>query len=243
MTTYGIIGNPLSHSFSKKYFTDKFLHLKDQNLIFKEFEIENVNELQKIISANPSLRGLNVTYPFKEKVIDVLNEIDNTANEIGAVNVIKITNGKLKGYNTDIIGFETTLKPLLKTNYNKALILGTGGSAKAVSFVLKKLNINYFFVSRKTTNKFTIKYDELNSFIKEHKLIINTTPLGMYPDVDNCPVLPYESLSDQHLLYDLIYNPKETLFLQKGKRQGATIINGMEMLKKQADAAWHIWNK
>ena len=252
MKLYGLIGYPLEHSFSEKFFSKKF-SMEKINAKYRLFPIDNINLFPKVLENNPTLCGLNVTIPYKEKIIPLLDELDETAKEIGAVNVIKFTlqlpkgreSGKilLRGYNSDIVGFENSFRPLLKPHHNKALILGTGGASKGVAFVLRKMNIDYKFVSR-TPSEGQFSYSELTSeILKEYTLIVNTTPTGTYPKVNECPNIPYSALTENHLLYDLIYNPEETLFLQKGKTQGATIKNGLEMLHGQALEAWRIWNK
>jgi shikimate dehydrogenase len=246
MRKYGIIGFPLSHSFSKRYFQNKFKAENIRDAEFDIFPIENISSITDIINNNPELNGFSVTIPHKESIIPYLNEIDETAHKIGAVNCVKVThkNNKsiLKGYNTDCIGFEETLKPLLKPFHKKALILGTGGASKAVAYTLNKLAIEFQFVSRFKTNK-TITYDQVDAnCINEHLLIVNTTPLGMFPNINNYPLLKYELLSDKHYLYDLIYNPAETKFLEFGKLKNATVTNGEKMLHLQAEEAWRIWN-
>ncbi len=240
---YGLIGKNISYSFSKNYFNQKF---KEENILaeYKNFDMEDIEDLPDVLSHHIDvLKGLNVTIPYKEKIFKYLDEIDLTANKIGAVNTIKIIDKYyLKGFNTDVFGFEKSLTPLLKKQHTKALILGTGGASKAVKFVLKKINIAYTEVSR-NPNAIQLSYSELtNQIIKNHKLIINTTPLGTYPKVELFPDIPYQAISNEHLLYDLIYNPNETSFLSKGKKQGATIKNGLEMLQLQAEKAWEIWN-
>ena len=242
----GLIGYPLSHSFSKKYFTKKFENEGISNCSYELFPIEKIELLPQLIRSQPNLVGLNVTIPYKEMVQAYLDEIDASAALVGAVNTIKIQTGKLKGFNTDVYGFECSLLQKLKEIgldiYNlKALILGTGGAAKAVAYVLKKLHINYQYVSRKKDKAF-LTYQAIDaSIINQYHLIINTTPLGMSPQTDNCPNLPYHVLSPQHLLYDLVYNPPLTLFLKKGIEQKSHIKNGLEMLHLQAEKAWDIW--
>jgi len=246
MPQLGLIGYPLSHSFSKKYFDEKFQKLGLSNFSFSVFSMENVNQFPGLINEHKNLIGLSVTIPHKETVINFLDEVDEVAKEIGAVNCIKITNGKLKGYNTDALGFKQSLRPFLDVNHTKALVFGTGGAAKAVAYVLKKLNIDVWFVTRKKNtdlpNSFT--YEELNEdIVSACKLLVNTTPVGMHPNEHEFPVLPYNAITPQHLAYDLTYNPAETLFLQKAKAQGALISNGYNMLCFQADEAWRIWNE
>ncbi len=240
--SYGLIGYPLAQSFSAAYFSKKFA-AEHIDASFEAFPLADIKEFPALLRELPSLRGLSVTIPHKTSVIPFLDAVDSTAKEIGAVNSICIKNGFTKGYNTDIIGFEQSLRPLLRSHHTHALVLGTGGASKAVCYVLKKLGISYLKVSRSKRDD-TITYDELNpALIQSHTLIINTSPLGMYPVVDACPQLPYPSLGPQHLLYDLIYNPAETKFLLSGKQYGATIKNGLEMLELQAEASWKIWNE
>ena len=245
MKTYGLIGYPLSHSFSQKYFTEKFVREHITDYEFKKFPLEDINNFPALIKNNPSLCGLSVTIPHKQNVMKFLDEMDESAKEVGAVNCIKIEQTKskrqkTKGFNTDIFGFQQSLKPLLKRHHNRALILGTGGAAKAVAYILDISKIKFRLVSR-TQNDFL--YPDINQrVIEEYPLIINTTPLGMFPKVNECPNIPYEFLSSKHLLYDLTYNPEESLFLKKGKEKGAQIKNGLEMLHLQAEKAWEIWN-
>ncbi|KQS31686.1 shikimate dehydrogenase [Pedobacter sp. Leaf194] len=246
MKTYGLIGYPLSHSFSKKYFTEKFISEGIKDHQYELFPIENIKSLPDLLVATPSLCGLNVTIPHKVNVLCYLNEIEEAAEKIGAVNCISIKNfdGEtyLKGYNTDAYGFEASLKPLLKSQHTKALVFGDGGAAKAVKYVLEKLGIEYLVVVRKPTPK-AILYSEISSeILKRHKLLINTTPLGMLPNVNTHPEIDYSILNDEYLAYDLVYNPLETAFLTKAKLQGADVKNGLEMLYKQAEKAWCIWN-
>ena len=248
MQKYGLIGYPLKHSFSIGYFNEKFKS-EAIDAEYINFEIPSINDFMEVIEENPQLQGLNVTIPYKEKVIDFLDELDKDTIEIGAVNVIKIIRlpkgkTKLVGYNSDIIGFMQSIEPLLKPHHQKALILGTGGASKAIFHGLKKLGITSTFVSRTKSNDKVLTYGELTTkVIQEHTVIVNCTPVGMYPNEDKYPQIPYELLSPQHLLYDLIYNPDQTLFLRKGAIQGATVKNGLEMLLLQAFAAWEIWNK
>jgi shikimate dehydrogenase len=252
MNLYGLIGYPLTHSFSKKYFTEKFEKENIKNAKYELFEIREVTELQNIIANNPTLKGLNVTIPYKESVIKLLNSVDDSAKKIKAVNVIKISpEGKLTGYNSDYHGFKTSLLNFLPENYKgiNALILGSGGSSKAVKAVLKDLKISYKTVSRKAHNipeeaDDYLLYEQVDdTVINSFHLIINTTPVGMYPNIKDSPFLPYSALTPQHYLFDLIYNPLETLFLLKGKARGARTKGGLEMLHLQAEKAWDIWNK
>lgn len=248
MDKYGLIGYPLKHSFSIGYFNEKF-QAENIDAEYVNFEIPRIEEFMEVIEENPNLCGLNVTIPYKEQVIPYLNDLDKDAAKIGAVNVIKIIpqpKGKLKlvGYNSDIIGFTRSIEPLLQSHHVKALILGTGGASKAVFHGLANLGIKATFVSRTKKNSNVLTYEELTpEVMQNHTVIVNTTPLGMYPKVDFCPNIPYEQLTPNHLLYDLLYNPNETLFMKKGKAQGATVKNGLEMLLLQAFVSWEIWNK
>ncbi|GAB6008074.1 shikimate dehydrogenase family protein [Dysgonomonas reticulitermitis] len=247
MDTYGLIGYPLKHSFSRAFFTEKFTK-EEIYAVYLNFEIENISLFPDIIRSHPSLRGLNVTLPYKQQIIPFLDGIDPRAQAIGAVNVIKISreNGKTKliGYNSDIIGFQSSISPLInKDIHQKALILGTGGASKAVFNGLKALGIESVFVSR-TPKAEQLSYLEIDQdIINNHKVIVNTSPLGTFPNVEDAPNIPYHLLSNNHVLYDLVYNPAESTFLQLGKQQGATIKNGAEMLELQARAAWKIWNE
>jgi len=242
MPVYGLIGYPLTHSFSKKYFTEKFEKLGLTDCRYENYSIATISELKKILASNPSLKGLNVTIPYKEAVLPLLNEKSEVVKKISACNCIRIVDDKLQGFNTDTIGFEKTLLTKLKPHHQKALILGTGGAAKAVEFVLNKLGIGFKYVSRKPSVRH-FSYEQLTStLIREYSLIVNTTPLGMYPNVVQAPPIPYEALTSNHLLYDLIYNPDKTLFLNKGEQMGAEIMNGKEMLVIQAEESWNIWN-
>lgn len=238
MAIYGLIGGKLSHSFSKKYFSEKFqkLRLKSE---YRLFELSNILEFEKL-KKNPSLKGLNVTIPYKELIIPFLDEIDETANRIGAVNTIKIQNGFAKGFNTDYHGFKYSLENSIPSTNMKALVLGSGGASKAVQKVLDDMKIEYFVVSRE---KEKLTYSNLNKkIISNHKLIINTTPLGMYPNVGSYPDIPYDFLCEEHFCMDLVYNPEETIFMRKGAHKGAKVKNGLEMLYQQAEKSWEIWN-
>lgn len=245
MRLFGLIGYPLSHSFSKKYFTDKFQQENIQDTQYELFEIAQAGLVKDVIRQNPTLQGLNVTIPHKETIIEFLDELDKPVHSIGAVNVIKILpSGKLKGYNSDYHGFKSSLLSFIPDDRSvmKALILGTGGASKAVKTALDDLNIPFKIVSR-TGNSSIFSYEEITEdLIQEYKLIINTSPLGMYPHIDSAPALPYSSLGPSHFLFDLVYNPEETLFMSKGKAQGAKVKNGLEMLYLQAEKAWDIWN-
>ena len=243
MSAYGLIGYPLSHSFSPAYFEKKFaaLHRNDSYALFP---LQDINELPALLKAHPSLAGLNVTIPYKEAILPYLDYIDPTALAIGAVNCIKMNHGKLLGFNTDWIGFSKSMQPLLDPQKDyTALVLGTGGASKAVQYALSQLQIPFQLVSRNATSS-SIHYDALTpSIITAHKLIINTTPVGMYPDVAACPLAFTEALGDQHIVIDLLYNPSETLLLQKAAAKGALIKNGYDMLCFQADACWELWQQ
>ena len=238
MLHFGIIGNPLKQSFSAKFFTEKFLreHIDADYHLFPLSSIEEFPELCR----KHEFTGLNVTIPYKQAVIPYLDELDATASAVGAVNVIKFSDNRLTGYNTDTLGFYESIRPILRPWHKKALVLGTGGAAKAVIYALGQLGINVSIVSRSCGRDYT--YRQLTpEVIKDNLLIVNCTPLGMFPDTDACADIPYEALTPQHLLYDVIYNPEETLFLNKGKAQGASVCNGLGMLYGQAKEAWKIW--
>lgn len=242
---FGLIGSTVSHSFSKAYFDEKFFNEGLRDYHYDLYPLKNVDELKTLLKENPDLYGLNVTIPYKEQVLKFLSDIDPFAKSIGAVNVIKVMNGKLKGFNTDSDAFlESVDKWFPNTEGSKALILGTGGSSKAVQFALKKLNIAFKLVSReKTLGDYTYQDLEKNpTIISTSNLIINTTPLGMTPDMNAMPPIDYELLGPTHFVYDLIYNPARTKFLQKAEMRGTTIKNGLEMLHIQAEKAWVIWN-
>lgn len=245
MKTYGLIGYPLGHSFSKGYFTDYFSQ-EGIDAEYKNFELPNIEALTDVLQSESTLQGFNVTIPYKQQVFPYLGELDTAAQAIGAVNVVKVIrhdgNVHLKGYNTDYIGFTDSIRPYLKPHHTHALVLGTGGASKAVAYALQQLGLKTRFVSR-TSRENIISYDELTpELMTQYTVIVNTTPLGMHPKVDECPPLDYTQLTSQHLLYDVVYNPAKTLFLQRGESAGATICNGMDMLIGQAKAAWTIWN-
>lgn len=247
MRKYGLIGYPLTHSFSKRYFTEKF-EKENIDSSYENFEIDNISKFSDIIKNNSELVGLNVTIPYKEQVIPYLDELNDSAREIGAVNTVKInrttTGIKLKGFNTDTFGFETSLKPLLKGHHKKALILGTGGASKALKYVLTKLGIEFISASIEELKDNEIRYEEIDEqMIKERLLIINATPLGTYPKIETFPNIPYEFITEEHLLFDLVYNPEITQFMSKGIQKGATVKNGYEMLLQQAIKAYEIWNE
>lgn len=241
---FGLVGKNISYSFSKSFFTEKFKNEKLNNHSYQNFDLANLSELPSILENNTNLKGLNVTIPYKQDIFNYLDEIDKTAQEIGAVNTIKITKeNKLKGFNTDYYGFKKSLQPFLKNHYQKALILGTGGASKAVAYALQELNITYTYVSRKP-NSDQLNYQDLNEAIfNEYPIIINCTPLGTFPNTNEFPPLPYSLFTEKHLAFDLIYNPEQTLFLQKAKEHQATTVNGLQMLIFQAEKAWEIWNK
>jgi len=245
---YGLIGYPLSHSFSAGYFASKFKKENIQRSVYKNFPIESIKDLPGLIDDFPSLVGLNVTIPYKEAVIPYLNDISDSAREIRAVNTIRIIRNQsktfLKGYNTDVFGFEKTLFINQIRLPQNTLILGTGGASKAVEWVAKKHNCKITFVSRNPEKNDCISYDSINKrLIEEYTLIINSTPVGMYPQTDMAPEIPYEAISSRHTCIDLIYNPEETLFLNRARTQGAKSINGLYMLEQQAERAWEIWNQ
>jgi shikimate dehydrogenase len=240
---FGLIGFPLSHSFSRGFFAEKFAKENIVNTQYENFPIENIGQFSALWKEEPNLEGINITIPHKKAVIPFLDIPSSVVKKMNACNCIRKYNGKLYGYNTDVIGFEKSLQPFLKAHHQKALILGTGGAAAAVAWVLEKLGISYQYVSRTGAEKNVISYDDLNSSIlHDHLLIINTSPVGMYPHVNEAPALDYTAITPAHHLYDLIYNPAETLFLTKGKERGASIQNGLEMLHLQAEASWEIWN-
>ena len=243
MRQFGLIGYPLSHSFSPTYFKAKFEQENIIDALYSLYELKSIEEFPSLLKLNSHLHGLNVTIPYKTSVVPFLDELDNTAKGVGAVNTISFKNRKLIGYNTDVIGFKISLLNFIGDERPDALVLGTGGSSKAVIYILNELNILYQRVSRIKQNNF-LCYSDLNAdIIEKHKLIINCTPLGKSPNIDSKPSLPYPILTVKHFLFDLNYNPAQTAFLETGKQQGASVKNGYEMLTLQADAAWEIWNK
>ncbi len=242
MQSFGLIGYPLSHSFSKKYFEKKFIDEKINDSIFELFELSNLNELNFLIKSRANLKGLSVTIPYKKSIIPYLNYTNGIVNEINACNCIVLKNDKLYGYNTDVIGFEKSLIKDLKPNHTKALVLGDGGAAAAVKYVLKKLGIKFIVVNRNKKVD-SILFEELNSeLIIAHQIIINTTPLGTFPNVYSLPNIPYQYLTEQHYLFDVVYNPTTTMFMQKGLEKNAFVKNGLEMLQIQAEENWELWN-
>ncbi len=241
---FGLLGKNIAYSFSKKYFTKKFEKLDLTNLKYMNFDIPEIEEFPFIVyQREDEFGGMNVTIPYKQSVMKYLHEIDADAEEIGAVNTIKFTeDNKLIGFNTSVYGFQKSIEPLLQDFHKKALILGTGGASKAVAYALRKMNIKYKFVSRKLNDKHLL-YSALNKdILTEYSIIINCTPLGTHPNIAEAPNIPYEFLTKKHLLFDLIYNPEITTFLKNGKKKGAIIKNGLEMLELQAEKSWEIWN-
>lgn len=246
MDKYGLIGYPLGHSFSISYFNQKFAD-EGIDAVYENFEIASIDLLPEVLDMNPNLKGLNVTIPYKQKVMQFLDNISPEARAIGAVNVIKVKhegkNTKLIGYNSDVIGFTKSIEPMLERFHKKALILGTGGASKAIDYGLKSLGLETVFVSRYERPN-TIQYEKITpEVIQEYNVIVNCTPLGMYPHTDECPLLPYEAMDNRTILYDLIYNPDETLFMKRGAAKGANVKNGLEMLLLQAFASWEFWHE
>tara|TARA_R110002049_G_scaffold82223_3_gene209272 strand:+ start:1302 stop:2054 length:753 start_codon:yes stop_codon:yes gene_type:complete len=242
---FGLLGKNISYSFSRGYFAEKFEKLDLKNNHYKNFDLQEITEFPSILKNEEFIEGINVTIPYKEEVMQYLDKLDKTAEEIGAVNTIKFTKrGNLKGYNTDVVGFENSISPFLKKHHKYALILGTGGASKAIAFALKKNKIKYKFVSRNPEGKKQISYENLTEeIINKYHVIINCTPIGTSPDIHLSPNIPYNFLSEKHLLFDLIYNPEVSSFLAKGKEKGAAIKNGYEMLEMQAEESWRIWNE
>jgi len=247
MKRYGLIGMPLVHSFSQRYFTEKFAK-ESITAEYNLYPLEKIEDVINLLDNTKDLKGFNVTIPYKQQIIPFLDELDPEAAEVGAVNVVRVSmkDGKryLKGFNSDIYGFYNSIKPLIKPDvHHKALILGTGGASKAVKTMLNKLGIQFVFVSR-TAKEGQLTYADLDKKVMgEYKVIVNCSPLGTFPNVNTCPDIPYEYLTSEHLAFDLVYNPEETLFLKKAKAQGATVKNGLEMLYLQAEGAWRYWNE
>tara|TARA_R110002049_G_scaffold38978_2_gene120375 strand:+ start:33063 stop:33803 length:741 start_codon:yes stop_codon:yes gene_type:complete len=243
MFKLGLLGKNISYSFSRSYFKEKFEKEHITDVSYENFDIEDISLFPSIIKDTGGLKGMNVTIPYKEAVMPYLDKINKKAKKIGAVNTIKITKkGKLVGYNTDWYGFKKTLKPYLKSHHKKALILGTGGASKAVAYTLDKMKIKYRYVSRNSVKGLNFTYDMLTEeIIKDHPIIINCTPLGTFPNIEDCPDIPYKGISEYHILFDLIYNPEATKFLKLGNQQKAITINGLKMLKFQAEKSWSIW--
>jgi shikimate dehydrogenase len=244
MREYGLIGYPLSHSFSQKYFTEKFLREGISDAVFHAFSIPSIDDLPPLLREHPLLKGFSITIPYKRSAIDYLDNVSTAVTEMNACNCVKIKDDKLHGYNTDIVGFEKSFVKHLKPYHTKALILGTGGASSAVEFVLKNLHIDHLFVSRKKgASKNVAGYTDVNAtLLHDYKVIINATPLGTYPNIDDAPHIPYHLLTPQHYLFDLVYNPPKTKFLALGEQQGAIIQNGYEMLVLQSEENWRIWN-
>lgn len=245
MDKYGLIGYPLGHSFSVNYFNQKFAD-EGINAKYINFEIPDVEQIIEVVSANPELKGLNVTIPYKERVIEFLDQLSPEARAIGAVNVIRVTHdgGKIhmKGFNSDVIGFTQSIEPMLENYHKRALVLGTGGASKAICYGLKSLGVETVCVSRYERPE-TICYKDITpEVVQEYNVIVNCTPLGMFPKTEQCPQLPYEALTDKNILYDLVYNPDMTLFMKKGAERGAQVKNGLEMLLLQAFVSWEMWN-
>jgi shikimate dehydrogenase len=243
MRKFGLVGRNISYSFSRKYFSEKFTN-EGINATYENFDLQDINQFPEVLAKNPELKGLNVTIPYKEAIFPFLDSLDETAQQIGAVNTIKVErNGSLTGYNTDYFGFSEALKPFLKPHHKKALILGTGGASKAVNYALNSLDIKTRLVSR-SPSKNAISYQQLSEeILEEHTVIINTTPLGTHPKVEEYPPLPVNYLSSRHLLFDLIYNPPQTALMKLAAARGATVLNGEKMLELQALKAWEIWNR
>lgn len=244
MNKLGLLGKDISYSFSRTYFKKKFENEGIDNTSYENFDIENIDLFPSIIKNTKGIKGLNVTIPYKEQVIPFLDKINKKAKAIGAVNTIKITKkGKLVGYNTDCYGFKKTLKPFIKSHHKKALILGTGGASKAIAYTLNEMGITYQYVSRKLSDGIGFSYETLTEDdITDSQIIINSTPVGTFPNVEDCPNIPYQAIHEKHILFDLIYNPEETKFLRLGKKNQATTINGLGMLEFQAEKSWSIWN-
>ncbi|MCF6350411.1 MAG: shikimate dehydrogenase [Flavobacteriaceae bacterium] len=240
---FGLLGKNIAYSFSKKHFTEKF-RLENLSCIYENFDIDNMEKLPAFLKSIKNLKGFNVTIPYKESIFKYLDEIDVTAVKIGAVNTVKVINKiYLKGYNTDYYGFINSLKPLLEKQHKTAIILGNGGATKAVKYALTKLNIDFIVVSRNCQDENTISYTSLTKKHFENSIIINCTPLGTYPKIEECPNIPYQFINSNNLLYDLVYNPLESLFLKKGKENKSKIKNGLEMLALQAEKSWNIWKE
>jgi shikimate dehydrogenase len=243
MRRFGLIGRTLKHSFSQGYFTDKFQKEERTDCVYENYELDTVRAFPFLLERYPDLEGLNITIPYKKEILAYLHEQTEAVKAIGACNCIRIHAGRLEGFNTDYAAFRDSLKPLLRPHHSHALVLGTGGAAVAIKYALSELNIQVTAVSRQRIGEI-ISYEDLGrETIQEHRIIINSTPLGTWPDVDACPPIPYQFLDDKHLLYDVVYNPDVSLFLKKGQERGAAIKNGREMLVLQAEAAWRIWNE
>lgn len=243
MKTYGLVGRNLSHSYSQDYFTKKFKQDEIADVRYEVFEMDTLAGLRDLIDRE-NVQGLNVTIPFKEKILNYLDDLDDTVKKIGAANTIRIGDGKLIGYNTDVSGFRQSMEPFLRKRERfSALVIGTGGAAKAVSYVLRELDIQHYFVSREPSFMNELSYEQISAgMLNTHHLIINASPQGMYPYNDTYPDIPYQHITKEHILYDLVYNPEETAFMKKGREQGAWAVNGLKMLHLQAEESWRIWN-
>jgi len=242
---FGLLGKNISYSFSREYFTNKFKDLGYIDHQYVNFDLQEIGDLKEVLTKNKTmLGGINITIPYKQEVMSFLDSIDEDAAKIGAVNTMKfLKDGTIKGFNTDFYGFKNSIQPLLKQHHKKALVLGAGGASKAIAYAFEKMNIEYKFVSRKKRNKDVFTYEEITSkVISEYTVIINCTPLGTYPNIETRPEIPYDYITENHLLYDLTYNPKVTTFLRLGKEKGATIKNGLQMLELQAEKSWEIWS-
>ena len=244
MKRYGLVGKVLSYSYSTDYFSEKFHKSSITDCVYNDFELDSIDEFHQLLKKNEDLKGLNVTIPYKESILPFLDEIDSVAEAVRAVNTIKFeSNGKLKGFNTDVIGFRNSIKPFLDPNHTRALIFGTGGASKAISYVLSNLGMPFYFVSRKPSGAKEISYNDLDrSSIESFRFLINCTPLGTFPNVDGIIPIDTDAIGNRHLVYDLVYNPKESRLLQIAKQQGAIAVNGLSMLKIQAEESWKIWN-
>ena len=241
---YGLLGKNIEYSFSRNYFSNKFKTLGYTDHEYVNFDLQQISELSEVLATKKEvLSGINVTIPYKQEVMPFLDTIDEDAKNIGAVNTLKfLEDGSIKGFNTDYYGFKNSIQPLMKSHHKKALILGSGGASKAIAYAFEKMGVAYKFVSRTKKNDEVLTYAELNeTIIKEYTIIIDSTPLGTFPDIETCPDIPYKHLSENHLLYDLTYNPEVTMFLRLGKEKGATIKNGLQMLELQAEKSWEIW--
>lgn len=244
MRKFGLIGKNIDYSFSQSYFAAKFKAEEVTDASYQNFDLESISDFPTLLE-DTQIKGFNITIPYKEVIIPYVDKLNKNAKKIGAINTIKFTKkGKLKGYNTDYYGFKNAILPHLKPQHTSALILGTGGASKAIAYALQKLNIAYTYVSRNATKENQISYQQLTEeIIKTNTIIVNCTPLGTFPDIKACPNIPYAAITDKHLLFDLIYNPEESTFLNYGKQKNATIINGYKMLQLQAEKSWKIWNK
>lgn len=243
MKLYGLLGYPLSHSFSKDYFTRKFQNAEYKDCAYQNFELQSLFDIKNYLNSFEGLKGFNITIPYKEQILNYLDRSDKLVESINACNCISVIENEWIGYNTDVIGFELSFKGFLKPNHTKALILGTGGASKAVAYVCRKLGLEFLFISKSKKGEGYLSYEALNEdILQEYQVIINTTPVGSYPANSACPDIPYQFITSQHYLFDLIYNPEKTEFLMKGQVQGAQIRNGYEMLVIQAEESWKIWN-